>query len=92
MRAGGSWLGLKMLPLIFCLPALWRASVYAMQGVSMLVLLYMAEGVVRGLGDRWPSAGYAWLEFGLSWLCFFGCVLFVRPYKQAFKASQPTKP
>ena len=86
VRTGGSWLWLKMLPLALCLPALWRASIYAMQGVSMLVLLYMAEGVIRGMGDRWPIAGYAWAEFGLAWLCFFGCILYVRPYKVAFKA------
>ncbi len=86
VRPEGSWLGLKMLPLVLCLPALWRASIYALQGVSMLVLLYMAEGVIRGMGDRWPSAGYAWVEFGLAWACFFGCILFVRPYKKAFKA------
>ena len=85
IRAGAWGLSLKALPLALCLWAMWRGSLYALQGVSMLVLLYMAEGVVRGMGDTGASQWYAWAEFVLAWACFFGCILHVRPYKQDFK-------
>lgn len=90
LRPGGSLIALKVVPLVLCLPALWRSSLYAMQGVSMLVLLYMAEAIIRAMGEPYPSAGYAWAAFILSWLCFFTCILYVRPYKKAFKTKQKT--
>jgi uncharacterized membrane protein len=88
VRAGGTLLALKMLPLAMFLRGLWRGQLYAMQAVSMLVLLYMAEGVIRGMGDAGASAGFAWAEFVLSWACFFGCILHVRPFKLAFKQAK----
>jgi uncharacterized membrane protein len=92
LRAGGTLLALKAVPLALCLVGLWRARLYVLQIVSMLVLLYMSEGVIRGMGDAGASQWFAWAEFVLSWLCFFGCILHVRPFKQAFKNTQkPTK-
>jgi uncharacterized membrane protein len=88
LRAGGTLLALKAVPLALCLPGLWRGTLYVLQIVSMLVLLYMAEGVIRGMGDTGASQWFAWAAFGLSWLCFFGCILHVRPYKQTFKQQQ----
>jgi uncharacterized membrane protein len=85
LRVGGTLLMLKALPLACCLLGLWRGRLYVLQIVSMLILLYMAEGVVRGVGDMGNSGLYAWAEFALSWACFFGCILHVRPYKQAVK-------
>ncbi len=88
LRAGGSLLVIKALPLALCLSGLWRARLYVLQLVSMLVLLYMSEGVIRGMGDAGASRWFAWAEFTLAWLCFLGCILHVRPYKKAFKSSQ----
>jgi uncharacterized membrane protein len=88
LRAGGTLLFVKALPLALCLRSLWRGTLYSLQMVSMLVLLYMCEGVIRGMGDAGASQWFAWAEFVLSWLCFFGCILHVRPYKKAFKARQ----
>lgn len=87
IRPGGSGLAIKALPLALCLLPVWRGSLYALQGVSMLVLLYMAEGVIRGMGDSGASQIYAWVEFVLAWVCFFGCILHVRPFKTEFKAK-----
>jgi uncharacterized membrane protein len=88
VRTGGTLLVLKAIPLTVCLLGLWRGKLYVLQLVSMLVLLYMAEGVIRGMGDSGASQLYAWGEFALSWVCFFGCILHVRPYKQTFKQQQ----
>ena len=89
LRAGGSWWVLKIVPLLFCLRGVLRGNHYTLQWSSMLVLLYMAEGVVRGMGSVGASgvlpsdhtAWYAWAEFALSWMFFFGAILHLRPFK-----------
>jgi uncharacterized membrane protein len=51
--------------------------VYTLQWASMLVLLYFAEGIVRGMSDGGLSARLGWLEALLAcrvlrlrtWLC-----------------------
>lgn len=86
LRPGGSWLVLKALPLLLPLRGVLKGRLYTMQWASMLVLLYLMEGVVRGLTD--PTAASAWLgwvETALS-AVFFGCaILYVRPSKRAAK-------
>jgi uncharacterized membrane protein len=88
VRVGGTWLVLKILPLAACLKGLWLGRLYVLQIVSMLVLLYMSEGVIRGMGDTGASQYYAWCEFLLSWTCFIGCLGHVRPYKKAYKQAK----
>jgi uncharacterized membrane protein len=88
VRTGGTWLVLKVLPLALCLKGVWQARLYTLQIVSMLILLYMCEGVIRGMGDKGASQYYAWLQFCLSWACFMGCLGHVRPYKQAYKHNK----
>lgn len=88
LRAGGTLLVIKVIPLAACLYGLWLGRLYVLQIVSMLVLLYMSEGVIRGMGDVGASAWHGWIEFTLAWACFFGCILHVRPYKKAFKSVQ----
>jgi uncharacterized membrane protein len=78
MRSGGTLLTLKALPLMACLFGILRGRVYTYQWSSMLVLLYFAEGVVRG----WSEAGIArWLacsEVLLALTFFFSGVYFVK--------------
>jgi uncharacterized membrane protein len=88
VREGGTLLVLKCLPLALCLHGLWRGKLYVFQIVSMLILLYMSEGVIRGLGDTGAGRFYAWGEFILSWVCFFGCLFYVSPYKKAHKQAK----
>jgi uncharacterized membrane protein len=85
LRPGGSWLVLKVVPLLFPLIGVLKRDVYTMQWSSMLILLYFMEGIVRGTSDRGASAMLAWGEVALSCL-FFVCVLaYLRPYKRAAK-------
>lgn len=89
LRPGGTLLFLKALPLVFAFRGVARGSVYTMQWASMLVLLYLMEGVVRVMSDPpGPSIWLAWLEIGLSLLFFFSAILYVRPAKRAAKAGQ----
>gem|GEM_PF-838035 len=66
LRPGGSALMLKAVPLALMLPGVWRRSVYTLQWASMLILLYVAEGVVRGMTDGGLSARLGWLELLLA--------------------------
>ena len=55
----GTW-AIKALPLLLCLPGLWRHRLYTYRWLSLLVWLYVTEGLVRatsegGLG-QWLAA------------------------------------
>ncbi|WP_407639231.1 DUF2069 domain-containing protein [Caballeronia mineralivorans] len=91
LRPGGSALALKTIPLLFALRGTLRRNVYTLQWASMLVLLYLAEGIVRGMTDRGLSARLGWLEALLA-LAFFVCALgFVAPFKRAARAAKRAK-
>lgn len=83
LRPGGSWMVLKVLPLLAPLRGVLKRNIYTMQWSSMLILLYLAEGVVRGTSDKGLSATLGWAETGLAAVFFFCTILFLRPYKQA---------
>lgn len=86
LRPNGSWLVLKVIPLLIPLRGILKRDLYTMQWSSMLILLYFAEGIVRGMSDSGFSATLGWIEVGLV-LVFFTCVvLYLRPYKKAAKA------
>lgn len=83
LRPGAWALALKALPLACALPGVAKRNVYTLQWASMLVLLYFAEGIVRGMTDAGLSARLAWLETLMS-LTFFVCALaYVAPFKRA---------
>ncbi|CCD36614.1 Probable transmembrane protein [Candidatus Paraburkholderia kirkii UZHbot1] len=91
LRPGAWALALKALPLAFALPGVARRSVYTLQWASMLVLLYLAEGVVRGMTDARPSASLGWLAALLA-LAFFGFALaYVAPFKRAARLDTRAK-
>ena len=56
LRPGGSWLALKVVPLLLPLPALLRGSAYAMQVALFVVMIYLLRGrrtpVRAGTGGR----------------------------------------
>lgn len=85
LRPGGSWLVLKVVPLLFPLRGILKRNLYTMQWASMLILLYFAEGIVRATTDRGLSSVLGWIEAGLTFLFFFCSILYLRPYKRAAK-------
>lgn len=88
LRPGGSALAIKAIPLLFALRGTFRRDVYTLQWASMLVLLYFAEGIVRGMTDSGLSARLGWLEALLA-LVFFVCALgFVAPFKRAARTAK----
>ncbi len=84
LRPGGSWLILKAVPLLFAIPGLWRGNVYTMQWASMLVLLYITEGLVRILEtgiNFWMAA----LETTLGAIGFVCLLVYLKPIKARAK-------
>jgi len=88
LRPGGSALMLKAVPLAIALPGVLRRRLYTLQWAAMLVLLYFAEGIVRGMTDPAPSNRLGWVEVALA-LGFFVCALaYVAPYKRAARRAR----
>jgi uncharacterized membrane protein len=89
LRPGGSWLVLKVLPLLLPLRGLLKRDLYTMQWSSMMILLYFVEGIVRATSvtgiDHGLAPTLAWIEVGLVSLYFFSTIFYLRPYKRAAK-------
>ena len=89
LKPGGSLLAIKALPLLLALPFLARGSVKAYQWWSMLVMLYLCEGLVRVVSD--PSLTGRWLggiEAALAALAFGAVVAYVRMASRARQISE----
>lgn len=78
LRPGGSWLVLKVLPLLAPLFGILRRKTYTYQWSSMLVLAYFIEGVVRGYSETGLSAQLGRIEIVLALLFFFSVIAYVR--------------
>ena len=90
LRPGGSWLVLKVLPLLLVLRGVLRADNYTLQWSTLLIWAYFTEGIVRAMSDPSVSAQLAALELLLS-IVYFGCaVIYLRPLKQLSKLSKLT--
>ena len=68
LRPGGSWLVLKVLPLLLPLGGLLRLRMYTYRWTALLVWLYFVEGVVRASGDAPPGNHLAWAQIALCLL------------------------
>jgi uncharacterized membrane protein len=85
LRPGGSWMVLKVVPLLVPLRGILKRDVYTLQWSSMLILLYLAEGIVHATTDKAMPAILGWIEVGLVSVFFFCTLFYLRPYKQAAK-------
>lgn len=78
LRPGGSWLMLKVLPLLFPLFGVLRGKRYTFQWASMLILLYFTEGVVRAWSDGPPSSLLAAIETALAAAFFLAAIFYAK--------------
>ncbi len=85
LRPGGSWLILKIVPLLLPLRGILKRDVYTLQWSSMLILLYVMEGAVRVMSESGTSAWLAGLEVVLSTIFFLCSLLYLKPIKTASK-------
>lgn len=88
LRPGGSWLVVKVLPLLVPLFGVLRGRRYTHQWASMLSLAYLMEGIVRATTEAGLSRGLAGLEVLLS-LVFFGAAVF---YARLTARGSPESP
>ena len=91
LRPGGSALALKAIPLVLALRGTWRRNVYTLQWASMLVLLYLAEGIVRGMTDGGLSAKLGWGESVLAFVYFVCALGYVAPFKRSARALKKAR-
>jgi uncharacterized membrane protein len=79
LRPGGSWLALKVLPLVAPLAGLLKNRMYTYRWVSLMVWLYFTEGVVRAWSDiNGVSRVLALIQVVLCLALFIACAWHVR--------------
>ena len=78
LRPGGSWLVLKVLPLLLPLFGILRGKVYTYRWSTLLIWLYFTEGVVRAWSDGGLSSQLATLEWILALVFFLAAAFFTR--------------
>lgn len=78
LRPGGSWLVLKVLPLLAPLFGILHGRVYTYRWSTLLIWPYFSEGVVRAWSDHGLSADLALLEIALALLFFTAAALYAR--------------
>ncbi|HRE17329.1 MAG TPA: DUF2069 domain-containing protein [Rhodocyclaceae bacterium] len=78
LQPGGSWLALKAVLLLAPLFGILRGKRYTYQWVSLFILFYFMEGVVRATSDTGLSQQLAMAETTLSTLLFILVVAYAR--------------
>lgn len=75
---GRGLLVLKVVPVALALPGLWRLRLFTYRWLSLLVWLYVLEGLVRATTEPAPSRWLAVAETALALGLFVACVAHVR--------------
>ena len=75
---GRGTLALKVVPLLLPLAGLWHMRMATYRALSLFVWLYVAEGVVRAMGDPAPGRWLALAQTLLCLLLFAACAAHVR--------------
>ena len=78
LRAGGSLVALKALPLLLPFGGIAAGKRYTCQWASMLILAYFAEGVTRAFSESGLSQKMALGEMALSLVFFAAAVSYAR--------------
>jgi len=83
VKPGGSWLVLKVLPLLAALPGVLRGRRYTYKWTTLVIWLYAAEGALRTYTDTGLSARLAFVESILCAAYFGAAVAYVRLTRRA---------
>ena len=84
---GSGTLALKALPMALSIPGLARAHLRTFRWTSLLVWLYVCEGLVRATSDRGAGVPLAWVEVALGCVLFAACGVFIRGRMRAMAAA-----
>ena len=82
---------LKVVPLILLVPGLWRGQRRAVQALSLVIQIYLTEGLVRATSDLGFSASLAWLETFLSTVVFAATLLWAKGTRGGDPAADPAE-
>ena len=66
LRPGGSWLALKVVPVALLVPSALKGTRRALQGLTLLLPFYVAEGTVRGWSESGRHALVAWIAASVA--------------------------
>ena len=83
LRPGGSWLVVKVLPLLAPLRGILHGRPYTYRWSALLIWAWFAEGATRMLTDRGTGAVLAALEVALSLAFFAAAVAYLRASRPA---------
>jgi len=75
---GRGTLAIKVLPLVLCVAGLLRHRMYTFRWLSLLIWLYVLEGVVRASSESGLGAALAAAEIALGVLIFGVSGLYIR--------------
>lgn len=89
---GRGTLALKVVPLLFALPGLWRYRLYTSRWLSLAIWLYAAEGAVRATSEPGLGAWLGAIEVLLAVLIFVLCAAQVRVRIAAARAAGTLPP
>lgn len=73
----GTW-AIKVLPLLPCLPGLWLHRMRTYRWLSLLLWLYVGEGLVRATSEHGLSQQLASAQTALAVLVFASAVVYIR--------------
>ena len=85
---GSGTLALKVLPLVFCVAGLLRHRMVTFRWLSLLIWLYILEGLVRATSDTGPGVLFAVLEILLSLFVFGVSGYYIRRRLRAAHAAE----
>ena len=77
-RPGGSWLVLKVLPLMPAVFGILHGKRYTHKWMTLLIIAYFVEGIVRAYSDKGLSAQLAGVEIVLAIIMFASATLYIR--------------
>lgn len=83
LREGGSWLALKVLPLLIPLLGILRGKIYTHRWMTLFIIAYFVEGVVRAYTDKGLSAQLAAAEIVLAMVLFASAIMYVRQMRKS---------
>jgi uncharacterized membrane protein len=75
---GRGTLALKVLPLVLCVAGVWLHRMYVYRVLSLLIWLYVMEGLLRAATESGLGQRLAMLEVFVSLLLFGACSAYIR--------------
>ncbi len=73
---------LKVVPLLAPLFGILRGKLYTYRWMTLLIIVYFVEGVVRAYSDKGLSAQLAGIEIALTLILFVSAIFYVRQSKR----------